>query len=76
MATGMSTATCNSILDAIGNATSYSIATPYIQLHVGDPGASGTANTAGNATREDLRAAVANAASGAITSRSVLCGSM
>ena len=52
MATGMSTATCNSILDAIGNNTSYAIATPYVQLHVGDPGAAGTSNVATETTRK------------------------
>lgn len=52
MATGMSTATCNSILDAIGNATAYSIATPYIQLHTADPGASGTTAVATETTRK------------------------
>jgi hypothetical protein len=52
MATGMSTATCDSILDAIGNNTSYAIATPYVQLHVGDPGAAGTSNVATETTRK------------------------
>lgn len=52
MATGMSTATCDSILDAIFNATSYSVATPYIQLHTADPGASGTTAVATETTRK------------------------
>ena len=52
MSTGPSTATANAILNAIGNATAYSIATPYIQLHTADPGAAGTTAVAGNATRK------------------------
>ena len=52
MATGLASATCAAILDAIGNATAYSVATPYIQLHVGDPGAAGTSNVATETTRK------------------------
>lgn len=66
MATGMSTATCNSILDAVFNATAYSVATPYIQLHVGDPGAAGTSNVATETTRKAV--SMAAASGGAITS--------
>ncbi len=52
MPTGPSATTAQNILNAIGNATAYSVATPYIQLHTGDPGAAGTANVAGNADRK------------------------
>lgn len=53
MAVGLATATANSILDAIGNATAYSIAGGvYIKLHIGDPGASATANAATETTRK------------------------
>ena len=38
----------------------------------GDPGASGTANVAGNATRKDLTAAMGTAASGAITNTAAI----
>jgi hypothetical protein len=48
----MSSTTANAILDAIGNATAYSIATPYIQLHTGAPGTAGTANVATETTRK------------------------
>lgn len=54
MSTGPSTATANAVLNAIGNATAYSIATPYIQLHTADPGAAGTTSIAGNATRKSV----------------------
>ena len=70
MATGLSVANANSFLDWLFNGTAMPAAPAgcWIQLHTGDPGAAGTANIAGNATREDLRAAMANAASGTITS--------
>jgi hypothetical protein len=70
MATGLATATCNSILDAICNATSYSISEVWIKLHVGDPGAAGTSNAATETTRK--QASFSAAASGAITSDGAL----
>jgi hypothetical protein len=66
MAEGLSTSTANSILDAILNATSYSVATPFIKLHVGAPGAAGTSNPATETTRKAVSCSAA--ASGAITS--------
>lgn len=65
MATGPSTATANAILNAICNATAYSIATPYIQLHTADPGAAGTTAVAGNGARKSVSFGVA--ASGAVS---------
>jgi hypothetical protein len=52
MTVGPSASTANSVLNAIGNATAYSVATPYVQLHTADPGAAGTTAIAGNATRK------------------------
>lgn len=52
MAVGMSTATANSILNAIGNATAYSLTNVYVQLHTADPGASGTTAVATETTRK------------------------
>lgn len=52
MALGMSSATADNILNAVGNATSYSVATPYIQLHTADPGAAGTTSVATETTRK------------------------
>lgn len=53
MATGFSSTYSGYALDAIGNAgSSFTVSTPYIQLHTGDPGAAGTSNVAGNATRK------------------------
>jgi hypothetical protein len=66
MATGLSAYLANSFLNALGNATAYSVATPYIKLHVGDPGANGTTNSAVETTRKSVSFAVASA--GAIAS--------
>jgi hypothetical protein len=66
MATGLSAYLANSFLNALGNATAYSVATPYIKLHVGDPGANGTTNSAVETTRKSV--SFAAAANGAIAS--------
>ena len=50
----------NKLLDTIGG-TAFSVTTPYLQLHTGDPGEDGTANAAGETTRQS---ASFNAASG------------
>jgi len=56
MALGLSAAVANDILDAIGNNSAFTtlpITELWIQLHVtAEPGAAGTANVAGNATRK------------------------
>ena len=70
MATGLAAATANSFLDALCNATSYSVAEVWIKLHTGDPGASGTSNAATETTRK--QALFSAAASGAITSDGAL----
>jgi hypothetical protein len=54
MATGLSAFLANSFLNALGNATAFSVATPYIKLHVGDPGANGTSNPAVETTRKSV----------------------
>lgn len=66
MATGVSSYLANAWLDAVGNATSFSVATVYVKLHVGDPGANGTSNAATETTRKE--ASFAAASSGSITS--------
>jgi hypothetical protein len=55
----------NSWLDAVGNATSYSEAAVYVQLHTGDPGSAGTSNVAGETDR--VQASFSAAASRAMT---------
>ena len=53
MAVGLSAATANAFLNALGNATNYTADSEvWVQLHVGDPGAAGTANTATETTRK------------------------
>ena len=66
MATGLSAYLCNSFLDALGNNTSYAVTTVFIKLHVGDPGANGTANPATETTRKSVSFGAASA--GAIAS--------
>lgn len=56
MATGLITAEANSLLDSLG--TTYS----WVQLHIGDPGADGTANVAAETDR--IQATWSAAASG------------
>lgn len=56
----------NALLDAIGG-TSFSVTTVYLQLHTGDAGEDGTANTAGETTRQSVGF---NAASGGSMSSS------
>ena len=70
MATGLATATANAFLDALCNATSYSVTDVYIKLHVSDPGASGTSGAAVETTRK--AASFSAAASGAITNDAAL----
>lgn len=52
MATGMASATADSILNAIGNNTSYAITAVYMKLHTADPGAAGTTAAATETTRK------------------------
>jgi len=66
MATGISSYLANAWLDAVGNNTSFAVATVYVKLHVGDPGANGTSNAATETTRK--AASFAAASSGSIAS--------
>ena len=66
MSTGPSLYLLTEYLDALGNAGAFSVTTAYLQLHTGDPGANGTANVAGNATRKAV--SFGAAASGVIAS--------
>lgn len=64
MTLGMSTYVANSVLNAMCNATPWSIAQVYVKLHVGDPGSVGTANPAVETLRK--AASFALAASGVV----------
>lgn len=55
MPTGLASSLADDLLDAIGNATNVTAATAfYVKLHVGDPGAAGTSNAAGETTRKSI----------------------
>lgn len=74
MALGLSATIATDFLEWIFNASAMAT-TPtniYIALHAGDPGASGTANVAGNATRKDLTSSMATASGGAITNNAAI----
>jgi hypothetical protein len=66
MATGISDYLAGAWLDALGNNTSFAVATVYVKLHVGDPGAAGTANAATETTRKS--ASFGAASSGSLAS--------
>jgi hypothetical protein len=66
MATGMSAHLANSLLNALGNNTAYAVTNVYVQLHIGDPSANGTANGATETTRKAV--SFAGASGGAIGS--------
>lgn len=66
MATGLSNYLANKFLDSVGNATDYSAANVYVKLHVGDPGANGTANAATETTRKSVSFSAAS--TGGLTS--------
>ena len=66
MTVGQAAATVNAIIDAELRGVAYAgNSTPYLQLHTGDPGASGTASVSSVTTRKAL---TFSAASGGATS--------
>jgi len=66
MATGISTYLGNSWMNALGNATAFSVAEVYVKLHIGDPGSAGTANPATETSRKVASFSAASA--GGLTS--------
>jgi uncharacterized membrane protein YgdD (TMEM256/DUF423 family) len=54
----------------LGNNDTFAVAAVYVKLHVGDPGANGTANAATETTRKE--ASFSAASSGALASDSAL----
>jgi hypothetical protein len=54
MATGISSYLADKWLDALGNNVAFSVTACYVKLHVGDPGAAGTANPATETTRKSV----------------------
>jgi len=69
MAVGMAPALANEVLNALCRNSALSLlpnAAFWVKLHVGDPGAAGTANPAGNTTRQQMTFGT-NAVSGLIS---------
>ena len=66
MAHGISAYLGNAWMDELGNATSISVATPYVKLHTNDPGPAGTASPATEVTRKAVSFSAATA--GGLTS--------
>lgn len=54
MTAGLSASRANSILNVLRNTAYPAIATPFVKLHVGDPGSAGTANAAAVTTRNAI----------------------
>jgi hypothetical protein len=54
MAVGYSGYVADKVLDALYNNASFAVTDSYMQLHVGDPGVSGTSNVATETTRKLL----------------------
>ena len=61
MAEGISSYTATAVLNAIGNNTSFAVATAYLKLHVGAPGSAGTTNAATETTRKAVSFGTASA---------------
>jgi hypothetical protein len=72
MATGLSSSVANAILDALCRNTAWTPPSAlYVKLHVGDPGAAGTANAATETTRKQATFGTA-ASGGAISNTSAI----
>ena len=64
MTTGLASGVANSLLTAVAKATNYTAPVAFfVKLHLGDPGAAGTANPAANTTRKSTTFAAASAGS-------------
>lgn len=61
MTAGLGSARANSILNVLRNTAYSAVATPFVKLHIGDPGAAGANNAAAATTRNAI---TWNAASG------------
>lgn len=72
MAVGLAAATANAILNALCRSTAWTEPTEvHVQLHVGDPGAAGTANAATETTRQQATFGT-NASGGTISNTSAV----
>ncbi len=71
MATGIAASQANGMLDALLRNVSYAVAAAWVKLHIGDPGAAGTSNAAGETTRKQVTCGT-SAASGTISNTAAL----
>ena len=65
MTVGIAASQANAMLDALCKNVSYANSAVWVKLHVGDPGAAGTSNAAGETTRKQATFGT-SAASGTI----------
>lgn len=65
MAVGISSYAATAFFNALGNNTSFAVTQVYMQLHIGDPGANGTSNTATETDRTAV--SFGSASAGAIS---------
>lgn len=73
MAVGLAPAVAAGLLNAVANQTNYTApAALWVQLHVGDPGAAGTLNPAGNTTRQNITASFPAAATGLVDNDTII----
>src|SRR5687768_14831959 len=71
MATGIASGQADAILDAYCRSVAYSDPASFnVKLHIGDPGAAGTSNAAGETTRKAVTFSAASA--GAITNSAAI----
>ncbi|MGH3987827.1 MAG: phage tail fiber protein [Pseudonocardiaceae bacterium] len=71
MAVGLAAATANSILNVYRNTAYAAITNVFVKLHIGDPGAAGTANASAVTTRNEV---TWNAPSGGSMTLNTLAG--
>ena len=68
MAVGLSTTgVANKMLDLVDSASVTGYSSTYVQLHTGDPGASGTSNVSGETARPEITWATTGGGSKSIT---------
>lgn len=74
MTVGLAAAQANAFLNVYRNTAASAVATPFVQLHTGDPGAAGTSNVATTNTRNAITWAAASAGSMSLSSLSDFTG--
>lgn len=68
MAVGLASSFANSILEVFRNTAVSAVATPFVKLHIGDPGAAGTSNASALTTRNAVTWSAASGGSMALAS--------